>query len=99
MFLDTYKNQIKILCEKHNVKYLYVFGSVVSERFSKNSDIDFFVDIDIKDPIKYANNYFSLKFELENLLKRNIDLLEVRAINNPYLLKSIEKSMKPVYGA
>lgn len=76
MYLDTYKNKIVELCEKNKVKYLFAFGSVLSSKFTANSDIDLLVDINSNDPITYAENYFNLKFGLENLLKRKIDLLE-----------------------
>ena len=37
--------QIVALCEKHKVESLYVFGSVLTERFNDESDIDFVVKI------------------------------------------------------
>jgi len=80
MFIDPYKTQIQILCKENKVKYLFVFGSVVTADFNENSDIDFIVDIDSLDPIDYADHYFALKFSLEDLLKRPIDLLEKRQL-------------------
>ena len=50
------------------------------------------VDIKSKDPIKYAENYFDLKFQLEDLLERKIDLLEERGIKNLYLKENIDSS-------
>ncbi|MBU0763422.1 MAG: nucleotidyltransferase domain-containing protein [Bacteroidetes bacterium] len=37
-------DQIIALCKKHRVKSLYIFGSILSERFNDQSDIDFVVD-------------------------------------------------------
>ena len=54
---------------------------------------------DAVDPIDYAENYFALKFSLEELLKRPIDLLEQKAIQNKYLLQSINKSKRLIYEA
>ena len=99
MFLDSYKYQIKQLCDKHKVKYLFAFGSVLTRDFSDVSDVDLLVDINSKDPLVYAENYFDLKFKLEDLLKRKIDLLEERGIRNPYLKESIDKSKRLIYGA
>jgi predicted nucleotidyltransferase len=89
---------IRDLCAKHNVSKLFVIGSVLTERFNKESDIDFIVDFSNVDLYEYADNYFDLKFSLESIFKRNIDLLEDKAINNPYLRKSIDSSKQLIYG-
>jgi predicted nucleotidyltransferase len=99
MYLEKYIKEIKILCQKNKVKTLYVFGSVLTNRFSDKSDIDFIVDIDALDPLDYADNYFNLKFALEELLNRQIDLLEQKAIKNPYLRENIENSKNLLYAS
>jgi predicted nucleotidyltransferase len=99
MYLEKYIKEIKILCQKKKVKTLYVFGSVLTNRFSDKSDIDFIVDIDVLDPLDYADNYFNLKFALEELLNRQIDLLEQKAIKNPYLRENIENSKNLLYAS
>jgi uncharacterized protein len=96
--LETYKDQIFKLCELHKVKSLYAFGSVNSTRFTNESDLDLLVDFSINDPIEYTDNYFGLKFELEKILRRSIDLLENKAIKNPFLKASIDKSKVLIYG-
>jgi len=90
--------KINELCEKHNVSELYVFGSIVTPNFNKESDVDFLVDFDQIDVFNYADNYFDLKFALEYILKKKIDLLEKKALKNPYLKKSIDSSKKLIYG-
>ena len=91
-------DRLKRLCEKYKVAKLYVFGSVISNRFNKESDIDFLVSFDKIDLEDYADNYFDLKFSLEDLFKRNIDLLEEKAIKNPYFKKTIDNSKELIYG-
>ena len=54
-----------------------------------------FVEIDV---YEYADNYFDLKYSLENLFKRNVDLLEDKAIRNPYLRQSIDSTKQLIYG-
>lgn len=97
MFLENYSAEIKSLCMNHKVKTLYALGSVLTEKFNKESDIDLVVDFDLSDPIEYAENYFALKFSLENLLHKQIDLLEEKAMSNPFLKKSIDSTKTPVY--
>jgi predicted nucleotidyltransferase len=89
---------IRDLCSKHKVSRLFVFGSVLSKKFRKSSDIDLLVDFIDVDLYSYADNYFDLKDALENIFKRNVDLLEDKAIKNPYLRQSIDSSKQLIYG-
>lgn len=98
MFLDSYKGDIKRLCQESQVKSLYVFGSVLTDRFNDKSDIDLLVEIDSNDPFDYADKYFKLKFALQELFKRPIDLLESKAMKNPYIIENIDRSKSLIYG-
>jgi predicted nucleotidyltransferase len=89
---------IKALCKSHKVKSLYAFGSVLSDKFNDESDIDLIVNFSDVQLLDYADNYFDLKFSLEDTLKRPIDLLEEKAIKNPYFKKAIQKNMQLIYG-
>ena len=91
-------NQIRELCQKNRVKTLYAFGSVTRDDFNEQSDIDLVVDFEEKDPFKYTDLYFNLKAKLEELLKRQIDLLEERAIRNPIFRKQLENTRIKIYG-
>lgn len=95
--LKKYIEQIRALCISNRVKSLYLFGSFTKGNFSDASDIDFIVELLDTDPIEYADHYFNLKNELKSLLKRHIDLLEKKAIKNPYLLNQIEQSKVTIY--
>lgn len=86
------------LCSRCNVSELYAFGSVLTERFDEDSDIDLLVDFDDMNLSVYADNYFDFKFALENIFNRKVDLLENKAIKNPFLKKSIDSSKKLIYG-
>ncbi len=96
--IQIHQNVIAQLCEKYNVEKLYVFGSILTEKFNENSDIDFIVKFNQLDLSKYADNYFDLKFSLEEILKREIDLLEEKSIKNPYFLEVINHQKQLIYG-
>jgi len=96
--IDKNIDKILALCKKHKVARLFVFGSILTDKFKKSSDIDFLVDFDGVELFDYADNYFDLKTSLENLLKRQVDLLEDKAIKNPYLRQSIDSSKQMIYG-
>jgi len=69
------------------VKSLYAFGSILTQHFNPESDIDLIVDFNSMDLNDYADNYFDLKFSLQNILNRPIDLLEHRLLRIPILNK------------
>ena len=89
---------IQYLCENHGVDKLYLFGSILGSSFNDKSDIDFLVRFKNFDLLKYADNYFDLKFSLENLLNRHVDLLEEQSLKNPFFLDAINESKKLIYG-
>ncbi len=96
--IQIHQNAIAQLCKKYNVEKLYVFGSILTEKFNDNSDIDFIVKFHQLDLSKYADNYFDLKFSLEEILKREIDLLEEKSIKNPYFLEVGNHQKQLIYG-
>lgn len=96
--LTKHIDQIRKLCGSNNVKSLFAFGSVLTEDFKMESDIDLIVDIDEKDPLTYSDSYFNLKFQLEQLFQRKVDLLEQKALKNPYLREKLQHTMVRIYG-
>ena len=90
-------DDLKLLCIKHHVGRLFVFGSLVDNSMKSDSDIDFLVSFKKINLEDYADNYFDFKFSLEDLFKREIDLLEEKALKNPYLIESINLSKQLVY--
>lgn len=97
-FLESHMLDIFKLCKNHKVKALYAFGSVITEKFNSESDVDLVVDFQQIDVLDYADNYFDLKFSLEDVLKREVDLLEEKAIKNPYFRKTLNEQRELIYG-
>jgi uncharacterized protein len=97
--LNKHTQDIQQICSECNVRKLYAFGSVLKGNFSKDSDLDFIVEFNPLDTRTYSHNYFALKFSLENIFKRKIDLLEENAIKNPYFREAIENSREVLYAA
>jgi predicted nucleotidyltransferase len=92
------QNDFNILCMNHNVKYLYAFGSSVTDRFDINkSDIDLLVEIDSKDPIDRGEKLLSLWDLFEIFFNRKVDLLTNSSIHNPFLKKSIDATKILIY--
>jgi len=91
-------NLIKSLSKEHGVERLYAFGSVLTDKFNSESDVDFVVKFGAIDVAQYFDNYFDFKEKLSALLKRDVDLIEEQTIKNPYLKQSIDRSKQLIYG-
>jgi predicted nucleotidyltransferase len=96
--IESNIERLRLLCQKHKVVQLFAFGSVLSNRFRADSDIDLIVDFKDVDLREYADNYFSLKEELEKLFNRKVDLLEAQAIRNPFFKESLDQQKRLIYG-
>jgi uncharacterized protein len=91
-------SQIHELCRKYNVRKLELFGSATNGQFNEKSDVDFLVEFEPLKPGTNADTYFGLLFGLEDLLRRKVDLVETRAVKNPYFLAEIEPQRKTIFG-
>ena len=97
MFIDNYRNSLPPLCRKHHVNMLYAFGSVLTDQFGPDSDVDLIVAFDDMPVEEYADNYFDFKFSLQDIFGRPVDLLEQQTIRNPILKRSIENTKQLIY--
>jgi predicted nucleotidyltransferase len=94
--LDT----IKSICRSFGVEKLHVFGSVVSDNFMQDSDIDFLISFNKNLSVEeYTENYFALQYKLRDLFDRDIDIVTERTLNNPYFIESIEETKRLIYEA
>ena len=91
-------SSVSELCKLHKVKNMYLFGSVLTEKFSSGSDVDFLVNFEQVDMFQYFDNYMELKEKLEYLLSRPVDLLEEQTVQNPVLRRTINRNKKLIYG-
>lgn len=97
VLLDT--QAIRSACERFGVERLRVFGSVLTDRFDpETSDIDFLVTFQPERDDLFRD-YFDLKFELEHILGREVDLVMERSIRNPFFKASAFGSAQDVYAA
>ena len=92
------ESDFKLVCQNHNVKYLYAFGSSTSTAFDyAKSDIDLLVEIDEIEPIERGEKLISLWDAFESFFHRKVDLLTESSIKNPILRKSIEATKILIY--
>jgi predicted nucleotidyltransferase len=98
--IDDNKERLGRLCRQYGVRRLEVFGSGADAgRFTEHSDLDFLVEFLPMPPIQHSDAYFDLLNELRRLFERPVDLLEIKAVSNPYLMESINQTRVELYAA
>lgn len=95
--VEINRDRLIELCEQHKVKELYLFGSILTDKFNESSDIDMLIQFSQIDVLEYFDNYMDLKEALENLFQRDVDLVENQAIRNPIFRQVVEREKKIVY--
>ncbi len=98
--LEQHRPEIAALCRQFGVRRLEVFGSAASDVFDPaRSDFDFLVDFGASADGDLFARYFGLKEGLEMLLGRDVDLVMVGALRNPYFIESVNRTRQPVYAS
>jgi len=95
------KKEIEKFCQAWNVQELQVFGSVTTNNFRPDSDIDIIVDFK-PGSVHTLIDLAKMEEELERIFNRRIDLITRRAIEqsrNPIRKKAILSTMEQVYVA
>jgi predicted nucleotidyltransferase len=97
--IQAYLPQVIELLVKHKIRSAYVFGSVLTDNFNEQSDVDFLVNLlDGLDPVDAGEHLWDLEYELGDLLHRKIDLLTERSLKNPYFIKELNQTKVSIYG-
>jgi hypothetical protein len=97
-FLSDKLPELTRILKTYKVKRAYAFGSVCTEAFDNNSDIDLLVKFeDGIEPMEYSDNYFNLLFKLRDFLGREVDLVPESSLKNPYLLQSVNRTKQAIY--
>jgi uncharacterized protein len=73
-------NRIAELCERYGVRELSVFGSLLRDDFSPESDIDFLVVFRDDDHGPWMEKLFHMEEDLRLLLDREVDLVPKESI-------------------
>jgi uncharacterized protein len=94
---EKYKDEIQGICRKYQAKSLVAFGSAVSDEFDDNSDIDFLLEL--VDTENGLSRYMNIKFELEALFNRSVDIVMPKAIKNELIRNCIFSDVRELYAA
>ena len=96
---DLKKDRLQKLCEKFNVKELYLFGSATSGNLTTKSDLDFIVKFDRQSYEGAFDQFIDFKQGLEKIYGRSVDLYHDKKFRNSIFQKEVERSRKLLYAA
>lgn len=98
-FLQEKLPEITKMFKEYHVKSAYAFGSVVTDKFNEQSDVDLLVDFDQNiEPVERGEAWWSLYYGLKELLHRQVDLVTVPSLTNPYFIEELNETKQYLYG-
>ncbi len=90
--------EIPKFCQRWGILELSLFGSILRPDFRPDSDVD--VLITFRPDAQWSLvEWVQMRDELKELLGRRVDLLEKRAIRNPFRRRSILNTQRVIYAA
>ena len=100
VWLDKLRPQLTAFCQRWGVQELALFGSVLSEDFRPDSDVD--VLVTFQPGVRLGWNIVQAQDELKGIFGRDVDLVERPAVEqstNPERRASILASAEVIYAA
>ena len=96
--IDIDPERIAAFCRKWRVQEFSLFGSVLTDDFRPDSDVDVLVVFE-EDEGWSMFDVVDMIDELKAIFGRNVDLVEKSAIRNPFRRRHILASHEVVYAA
>ena len=96
--IELPKDRIVEFCRHKGIKELALFGSILTDHFGPDSDIDILVSFEADCGYSLLD-LAQIKEELKTILGREVDLVEKAALKNPFRRHSILHNMEIVYAA
>lgn len=81
--IEKFRDRVQLICRELRLQRLELVGSAARSDFSEQSDIDVLVSFSGDD--RLFDRYFELKERLEKVFERPVDVIEERAVKNPFL--------------
>ncbi|MEZ4775484.1 MAG: nucleotidyltransferase domain-containing protein [Bacteroidia bacterium] len=99
-FLASRLHALQVHCRKYKVKYLWAIGSVLTQNFRNDSDIDLVYDLD-RHSIQDEEYLAVLDGFISGLMVlfpgRKIDLIHYPSLRNPYFIEEVDETKVILY--
>ena len=97
--IDVPMQQVEQFCRRHGVQELALFGSVLRDDFSPDSDIDVLVTLQPGQTMT-LEKYLDMRDELSAMFGgREVDLVQKRLLKNPFRRHEILTTREVLYAA
>lgn len=99
--IEHHRERIADLCRKYRVRVLELFGSAArgGDFDPATSDFDFLVVYIDHGDFRWFEQVTGLREELEALLGRKVDVVDLAGARNPYFIASALRHRERVYAA
>lgn len=98
--IEAQREALADVCRRFKVRRLDLFGSAVGDGFQpESSDFDFLVDFLPEAEPRLAECYLDLIAALRELLGRDVDVVMLRTVRNPYFRTVIDRTRTLLYAA
>jgi uncharacterized protein len=91
-------NQITDFCRRWRITEFALFGSAVRDDFRPESDVDVLVTFEPDAPWTLWD-LSRMRMELEEIFGREVDLVEKKALRNPFRRQAILANQRVIYAA
>jgi len=90
------KKKISHFCRKNHIDSMAFFGSILTDNFTQNSDVDILINFHPKHT-PHLLSLISMEQELSLLFRRKVDLKTLHDLS-PYFRDQVAKKAKVFYG-
>ena len=94
--MDIDRSNIENFCKRWNIQRMTLFGSILRDDFRPDSDVDVLVAFNSN--LEWSLfDMVDMKSELENIFRRDVDIVEDGTIRNPIKRRCIYENLEVVY--
>ena len=96
--IEVPKEELAGFCRRWQVKELAIFGSALGDDFRPDSDVD--VLVVFQDEAQWSLfDHIKAQEELKQIFGREVDLVEKKALRNPFRRRHILSNHEVIYAA
>jgi len=96
--IDIPMDRVTAFCKKWKVKEFSLFGSVLTDEFRPDSDVDVLVDLRPGHGLTLYD-WLDMIEELKEIFGRKVDLVAKRGLKNPFRRREILRTAEAVYAS
>ncbi|MDD7984258.1 nucleotidyltransferase domain-containing protein [Lentisphaera marina] len=96
--IEELKKELPEVCEKYDIAFVDLFGSIARDEGTESSDLDLIIDFQEPKSRHASKRYFGFLHSIEDKFGKNVDLLTPKSLSNPFLLNEVNKDRIRLYG-